>query len=288
MHQVGVSPDVPPPADPTADGDIPKGVPPKNSRWVIVTVMVLAVLTAVVGAVVIITSGNDGGEVHTDQTEDVTPSTDPTTVTTITTTTSTSSTTTTTTPSATTTTIPTAVLSEPAGLYCRDLAAKGYSYPEAMLYWEHNGWPENMDASGLGIPCQSVYDREDVIDYWGEAAERQPVNLNHPLLSGYATNERNILESRASTGSAAAIYRQELAADLNRLDSITSAQWDETRLIALGASFCNDWGSGQDRMLPGAAQKWAAAIGPVLGISVPDALAAINSNIWRDYQMLCG
>lgn len=81
-------------------------------------------------------------------------------------------TTTTTTTSTTTTTTepPSLVLNEPAGLFCRDLNALGYNYSEAVEYWEHHGRTEQMDASGTGIPCQTVYPRSDVEAEWG--AER--------------------------------------------------------------------------------------------------------------------
>lgn len=59
------------------------------------------------------------------------------------------------------------VLDEPAGQFCRDLAAKGYSYSESVAYWNNYGQPTQMDASGTGIPCQSVYPRADVVAHWG-------------------------------------------------------------------------------------------------------------------------
>jgi hypothetical protein len=59
------------------------------------------------------------------------------------------------------------VLGQPAGLLCRDLKAKGYSYSAAVDYWRFQGQPNRMDADKNGIPCETVYPRADVIAYWG-------------------------------------------------------------------------------------------------------------------------
>ena len=53
------------------------------------------------------------------------------------------------------------------GLFCRDLNARGFSYAEAVAYWESEGRPSRMDASNNGIPCQTVYPRSEVEAYWG-------------------------------------------------------------------------------------------------------------------------
>jgi len=54
----------------------------------------------------------------------------------------------------------------PAGLFCRDLKAKGYSYVAAIDYWRLHGQPNQMDADRNGIPCETVYSRSDVAAYW--------------------------------------------------------------------------------------------------------------------------
>ncbi|MFG1907257.1 hypothetical protein [Kribbella sp. NPDC048928] len=54
----------------------------------------------------------------------------------------------------------------PAGLFCRDLDAKGYSYVAAVDYWRLHGQPNQMDADRNGIPCETVYPRSDVAAYW--------------------------------------------------------------------------------------------------------------------------
>ncbi|HEY4569586.1 MAG TPA: hypothetical protein VIH10_08975 [Kribbella sp.] len=53
-----------------------------------------------------------------------------------------------------------------AGLFCRDLHAKGYSYVAAIEYWRLHGQPNQMDADRNGIPCETVYPRSDVAAYW--------------------------------------------------------------------------------------------------------------------------
>ncbi|MEU4396573.1 excalibur calcium-binding domain-containing protein [Kribbella sp. NPDC023855] len=58
------------------------------------------------------------------------------------------------------------VRSLPAGLFCRDLKAKGYSYVAAIDYWRLNGQPNQMDADKNGIPCETVYPRSDIGQYW--------------------------------------------------------------------------------------------------------------------------
>jgi hypothetical protein len=62
---------------------------------------------------------------------------------------------------------PANVLDLPSGLYCRDLNAMGYPYWDAVTYWESEGQTPRMDADNNGIPCETVYPRQDVVDYWG-------------------------------------------------------------------------------------------------------------------------
>ena len=54
----------------------------------------------------------------------------------------------------------------PPGLLCRDLHARGYTYPEAVWYWTVEGQPARMDVGGDGIPCTTVYPSSDVYSYW--------------------------------------------------------------------------------------------------------------------------
>ena len=59
------------------------------------------------------------------------------------------------------------VRQQPAGLFCRDLRAKGFSYSGAVDYWRLHGQPDSMDVDKNGIPCETVYPASDVVAYWG-------------------------------------------------------------------------------------------------------------------------
>ena len=45
----------------------------------------------------------------------------------------------------------------PAGLLCRNLKDMGYSYSDAIYYWNYHGQPDEMDIDLNGIPCETVY-----------------------------------------------------------------------------------------------------------------------------------
>jgi hypothetical protein len=62
---------------------------------------------------------------------------------------------------------PGAVTDLPAGLFCRDLNAEGYSYTAAVDYWKMHGQPNQMDADRNGRPCETVYPSSDIDAYWG-------------------------------------------------------------------------------------------------------------------------
>jgi hypothetical protein len=49
------------------------------------------------------------------------------------------------------------VLGLPAGMLCRDLAAEGYEYADAVSYWNRERQPDRMDIDLDGIPCETVY-----------------------------------------------------------------------------------------------------------------------------------
>lgn len=71
------------------------------------------------------------------------------------------------------------------GLFCRDLHAGGYSYADAVEYWAYEGSPPRMDADGNGIPCETVYPRDEVDAYWGGtvAPPFDPSSLYNSLVS---------------------------------------------------------------------------------------------------------
>ncbi len=49
-----------------------------------------------------------------------------------------------------------------SGLFCRDLEPDGYSFAEALAYWLREGAPDRMDADQNGIPCETIYPREEI------------------------------------------------------------------------------------------------------------------------------
>lgn len=55
------------------------------------------------------------------------------------------------------------------GLLCRAVAAKGYTFWDASIYWVSEGSPARMDADGNGIPCESVFPANDIDAFlqWG-------------------------------------------------------------------------------------------------------------------------
>lgn len=61
-----------------------------------------------------------------------------------------------------------------AGLFCRDLARRGYGYSDAVAYWHAQDQPSRMDADDNGIPCETVYSPADVSRHWGPALSAEP------------------------------------------------------------------------------------------------------------------
>jgi hypothetical protein len=54
----------------------------------------------------------------------------------------------------------------PEGLFCRDLAARGATYAQAVAYWWYDDMPLRMDADKNGIPCETVYSSAAVNAFW--------------------------------------------------------------------------------------------------------------------------
>jgi hypothetical protein len=91
------------------------------------------------------------------------------------------------------------VRSLPAGLFCRDLKTKGYSYVAAIDYWRLHGQPNQMDADRNGIPCETVYPRGDIGQYWNG---REVVGAA-PLATGLLCRD---LANRGATYAQAVAY----------------------------------------------------------------------------------
>ena len=70
----------------------------------------------------------------------------------------------------------------PAGLYCRDLAAQGYSFSAAVTYWRTEGQPDRMDSDRNGIPCETVYSYDDIaaIFPYASAPVSEPLYMRLP------------------------------------------------------------------------------------------------------------
>ncbi len=49
-----------------------------------------------------------------------------------------------------------------SGLLCRDVADFGFGYGDAAAYWVREGRPTRMDADGNGIPCETVFDGDQI------------------------------------------------------------------------------------------------------------------------------
>lgn len=75
--------------------------------------------------------------------------------------------TTTTTPPDTTTTTLAPIEDVESGWFCRDLSSIGYDYQDAVKYWQREGSPLRMDADHNGTACETVYDHEEVLAFFG-------------------------------------------------------------------------------------------------------------------------
>ncbi len=53
-----------------------------------------------------------------------------------------------------------------SGLLCADIADFGFWYGDAAAYWVREGRPARMDADGNGIPCETVYDGDQIDAYF--------------------------------------------------------------------------------------------------------------------------
>ncbi len=53
------------------------------------------------------------------------------------------------------------------GLFCRDLEPLGYTFAEAVGYWLLDRAPERMDADRNGIPCETVYPKNEIDAFFG-------------------------------------------------------------------------------------------------------------------------
>lgn len=74
------------------------------------------------------------------------------------------------------------VASLQGGLLCKDLAAQGVGYADAVRYYKREGYPDRMDADGNGIPCETVYSAAEVRAYWGTVRTGSTLGLPSGLM----------------------------------------------------------------------------------------------------------
>ena len=181
---------------------------------------------------------------------------------------------------------PGAVFTEPAGLFCKDLRAKGYRYAESEDYWQAHGHPDNMDADKNGIPCETVYAADEVSRFWAQPVVGADGFSTLTPENQYASNVEIYFEHHTA---------DEATDDLANLGSATGVKWNLGMLLTLGASYCRNWDTEpyddvNDESGPLSAagkQDWATWIAPTLGISQTATVQAIESNIWTNYQFVC-
>ena len=155
-------PVVPPvPAPPYAPVPVPPAGGSDTNRNLLIGALVVLGAVAVILVLLLAGGDDEGGVGDSEDFGDATTTATQPTTTTSTTTTSTTTTTTTTPPAGDN------PLGLPAGLFCRDLVARGFSYADSVAYWNAEGQPDRMDADLNGYPCETVYPSEDVIAYWG-------------------------------------------------------------------------------------------------------------------------
>ena len=148
----------------------PPGGGVSTQKWVIGGLVAAVVVLVGVLAFVLGSRSSDSGSTSsggTSTSEAAAETTSTTTTTTLVTTTAPTTVPTTVPPPVTPAPAPADPRTLPAGLFCRDLKARGYSYSAAVDYWQANGEPDRMDADRNGIPCETVYPRSDVVARWG-------------------------------------------------------------------------------------------------------------------------
>jgi len=114
-----------------------------------------------------------------------------------------------------------------------------------------------------------------------------PIDFASQLLWGYEYNLQGVTEY-GDPG--------QVAADALVLSGLTGWRWTDEMVIALGASYCNDWpedvgddGFGQVSEI--GYETWATAIGPVLGIDAEAARTALDARSTGSVhlpQYVCG
>ena len=108
------------------------------------------------------------------------------------------------------------------GLYCRDLEPAGADYSTAVAYWLLEGVPSRMDADGNGIPCETVYSGDDMMQLLPAAWQ-----VTKPMPSGLMCSD---LHASWPYGSALRYWLQEGSPD--RMDADRNGIPCQTRYAA--------------------------------------------------------
>ena len=109
------------------------------------------------------------------------------------------------------------------------------------------------------------------------------IDFSSPLIAGYQQNLAALSQFDAV---------DQAKADTVDIQRVTGIPWTVEMLVALGASYCNDWplqdeGTDQESVTDNGQLDWAAAVAPVLNIPVDAAYKAIRANFPYKYQYVC-
>lgn len=170
------------PAPPGAGIAQAGGTPPGGSNkglWITLAVLCGVIVVGGVVIAVLLMRGSDTRVSET--TQPVPPSTSTTSESSTTTTTATTLPPDTAPATAPPQTVP-SVSALPSGLMCKDLAARGVGYADAVRYYKAQGYPDRMDADFNGIPCETVYSAATVQAYWGTVRSGSSLGLPSGLL----------------------------------------------------------------------------------------------------------
>jgi hypothetical protein len=156
------------------------------------------------------------------------------------------------------------------GLFCKDLAARGYSYAQSVEYWDAQDQPDRMDADANGTPCETVYSAAEVAAYYSKVPAARP-DVKPGLLC------RDLRKRGVSLPAAVAYWLSEGSPD--RMDADGNGVPCETVYPASAiASYYGETDASQDDPLPLPAAPSAAGrdLGPGSGYTVTCADGAIS------------
>lgn len=107
------------------------------------------------------------------------------------------------------------------------------------------------------------------------------IDFTSDLVSAFGDNLQRLQTSGGLTN---------LDSDKTKLAALTGIGWSTDMLVALGASYCNDWPTEPDTdgtLSDEGQRQWAAAMAPVLSAPAEATLTAVQSGIPLNYQYVC-